>query len=78
FSNLLNTGYWSGTELNTEEMWLFSNYYGQQFFFGKDIEFHVWALAPGNVAASAVPLPAAAWLFGAAFSGLVALGRRSQ
>lgn len=37
---------------------------------------NVWAVAPGNV--SAVPIPAAAWLFGSALAGLGVAKRRAK
>jgi hypothetical protein len=37
-----------------------------------------WAVRDGDVAASVVPLPAAAWLFGSGLLGLFGVSRRKQ
>lgn len=73
--------YWS-----TEAVWPGNGTYAWQFHFdngnqndtSKSLATHyVWAVHSGNIAGvSAVPLPAAAWLFGAGLAGLVAVAKR--
>jgi hypothetical protein len=68
FSNVQSYVYWSGTEYaaNPSVAWLFLTDGGSQGLNYKDGQFFAWAVSPGQV--SAVPVPAAVWLFG---SGLM-------
>ena len=70
--------YWSGTEFapSPSDAWgfLFSN--GTQGINGKDISLYGWAVRAGDV--SAVPVPAAVWLFGSGLIGLLGLARRKK
>lgn len=81
FSNVLSTHYWywSATEYaaNTDYAWLFSMYDGgYQFLNFKSNTNSVWAVRSGDV--SAVPVPAAVWLFGSGLIGLAGFARRKK
>jgi len=76
FQNLENSLYWSGTEYapHPYRAWFFGIYDGGQYSGFKGSPVVGWAVRPGQVAA--VPIPAAAWLFGSALAGLVGFRRR--
>jgi hypothetical protein len=65
--------YWSGTEFDSNSTWTF-------FFFSGDqgsidhFSMYGWAVRSGDV--SAVPVPAAIWLFGSGLLGLIGVARR--
>ncbi len=79
FINLQPNLYWSGTEsalFPTIDSWFlfFSDgYQGADF---QNESGYAWAVYSGDV--SAVPVPAAAWLFGSGLVGLIALARRKS
>jgi hypothetical protein len=77
FSNVQDNGYWSATEyaIDTDKAWRYAMYNGSQGFDDKSWDvYDAWAVQSGDV--SAVPVPAAAWLFGSALLGLGAMKRR--
>jgi hypothetical protein len=76
FSNLQSTDYWSATEYapSTNLAWIFNMHYGIQYDYFKTYNSYAWAVQSGDV--SAVPVPAALWLFGSGLLGLVGFGRR--
>ena len=78
FSNLKSGIYWSATEyaISTANAWYFATDYGKQESYGKIYKQYAWAVHSGDV--SAVPLPAAAWLFGSGLLGLVGVARRQR
>ncbi len=78
FGNLKSYVYWSGTEYapGTDYAWYFNTYYGSQDYNNKDSDPYAWAVRSGDV--SAVPVPAAAWLFGVALVGLLVVARRKR
>lgn len=82
FSNVQSLGYWSATEYapNTPYAWLFvtadDGGQGLQDVYGKDLSMHAWAVQSGDV--SAVPVPAAVWLFGSGLVGLIGVARRKR
>jgi hypothetical protein len=79
--NLQAYYYWSGTnELNSAYVWAFNNANGDQIYFDKAKQLYAWAVRDGDVAApvSAVPVPAAVWLFGSGLLGLMGLKRRGS
>lgn len=78
FSNVGLTS-WSSTERDTSA-WSFAMRGGNQRTFDKSVSNYAWAVHDGDVAALAsVPLPAAAWLFGGGFLGLIGVaGRRRK
>ncbi len=76
FQNVQSDVYWSGTEYwaLTSLAWSFYFDTGLQDATPKGTSFYAWAVRPGDVAA--VPVPAAAWLFGSGLVGLFGLARR--
>ena len=68
--------YLSGTEYapNTLYAWDFSFGGGQQQWNFKTSNYYAWAVRSGDV--SAVPVPAAVWLFGSGLLGLIGVARR--
>jgi len=68
--------YWSGSELNSGIAWKFFFGNGSQGNFGKNTALFAWAVRSGDV--SAVPVPAAVWLFGSGLMGLLGLARRKR
>ena len=78
FSNVQSSYYWSATEYapDTEgSAWLFDIFDGTLLSNLKtdDWNHYAWAVYSGDV--SAVPIPAAFWLFGSGLIGLVGLAR---
>jgi hypothetical protein len=76
FSNVQSNFYWSGTGLGSSFAWGFLFSHGKQDFNGVDSSLFAWAVHSGDVGASAVPVPAAVWLFGSGLIGLAAVARR--
>jgi len=81
FSNVQSNYYWSATKYmhDADRAWVFGmsngaqgNDYTYDFVSGYD----AWAVQSGDV--SAVPVPAAVWLFGSGLIGLVGFARRKQ
>lgn len=70
--------YWSGSEYasNPDGAWYFVTGDGYQDTFSKGVQLYAWAVRPGDV--SAVPVPAAFWLFGSCLMGLLGLRRRGN
>lgn len=70
FSNIMTNNYWSSTESDAGNAWLFDFNFndGSQLATSKNYNGYAWAVYDGDIAA--VPVPAAVWLFG---SGLLAL-----
>lgn len=75
FTNIHSYAYWSATEYapSTNGAWGFNTYDGSQFPYDNSSGLYAWAVRPGDVAA--VPVPAAAWLFGSGLLGLIGVGR---
>jgi hypothetical protein len=65
--------YWSGTELDSFNAWFSLFGGGRQHRSDKGGLLFGWAVRSGDV--SAVPVPAAVWLFGSGLIGLVGLAR---
>lgn len=76
FLNIQPSSYWSGSELGSGAAWGFYFHLGFQEAFAKSDNRFVWAVRPGDV--SAVPVPAAVWLFGSGLLGLLGLARRKR
>jgi len=78
FSNVRSYYYWSATEYapTTSLAWGFDMFSGSQDYVYKVNNFYVWAVQSGDV--SAVPVPAAVWLFGSGLLGLVSAARRKS
>ncbi|MHB8744170.1 MAG: hypothetical protein ACYC9L_13725 [Sulfuricaulis sp.] len=81
FSNVqsLTYSYWSATEYapDTRNAWIFSPRDGYQGPSYKPYSDYAWAVHAGDVGASAVPVPAAVWLFSSGLLGLIGMsGKR--
>ncbi len=79
FSNVQSYRYWSATEFapSTLYAWTFDMSNGYQNAHGKQLgNFYGWAVQLGDV--SAVPVPAAVWLFGSGLLGLIGVARRKK
>ena len=80
FSNVQPLAYWSATELlsNTYDAWIFNmGNGGYQYYRNKNNFTSIgWAVQSGDV--SAVPVPAAVWLFGSGLLGLIGVTRRKN
>ncbi len=79
FSNLDPNFYWSATEhaTSTDAAWVFDMYLGFQNYHSQSFSTNsAWAVYTGDV--SAIPVPAAVWLFGSGLLGLVGIGRRKN
>lgn len=75
FFNMGNDNYWSSELVSSpSQAWNFRFQTGSLLQRGKDSYLFVWAVRPGDV--SAVPVPAAMWLFGSGLLGLLALAKR--
>lgn len=70
FSNVQSGVYWSGSALDSSSAWSFFFVNGRQISVGKNENLvSAWAVHSGDV--SAVPVPAAVWLFGSGLLGLL-------
>ncbi len=80
FSNAQSNTYWSATEYGPGLAGAFSSGFagvgGVTAVNLKDTLVFAWAVRSGNV--SAVPVPAAVWLFGSGLLGLVGVARRKR
>jgi len=79
FSNFQSSSYWSGLEYapNTSIAWYFLIGDGAQYNRNKtNSRLYALAVRPGDV--SAVPVPAAVWLFGSGLMGLLGVMRRKR
>ena len=72
----VQSDYWSGTEFDPFSDWFFFFDFGGQGFDSKGNFRYGWAVHDGDV--SAVPVPAAVWLFGSGLLGLVGMARRKK
>ena len=78
FSNVQNSLYWQAQDVATLYGYTFDMWNGQQ---GSSIEkdsggSYAWAVYTGDI--SAVPVPAAVWLFGSGLIGLAGFARRRK
>ena len=78
FGNVQSNNYWSATEYapNTNNAWNFNMNNGNQNNNNKNNSFYGWAVQSGDV--SAVPVPAAVWLFGSGLLGLIGVAKRKR
>lgn len=77
FSNLYTANYWSATEYAEISNWawyfnMHNGYQGPSSY--ESLNYYAWAVQSGDV--SAVPIPAAVWLFGSGLLGLIGIARR--
>ena len=75
FANIQANDYWSGTVFdgNATDAWFFGFVGGGESHITKTTNKFAWAVHDGKV--SAVPLPAAIWLFGSGLIGLSGMAR---
>jgi hypothetical protein len=80
FSNVQSNAYWSATDYAPNSTLVFDFLFdiGNQNINFKVNDHYAWAVHAGDVGASVVPVPAAAWLFGSGLIGLVGLGRQRR
>ncbi|WP_158675232.1 DUF1566 domain-containing protein [Thiohalobacter thiocyanaticus] len=76
FSNVQSDFYFSGSALGSSNAWGFFFRNGTQDAIGQSFSEFAWAVRSGDV--SAVPVPAAVWLFGSGLLGLLGLARRQR
>lgn len=79
FSNITDNVYWSGTAYSPDpfnQAWYFNFNLGNQSAGGKGAGGFLWAVRTGDV--SAVPVPAAAWLFGSGLVGLLGIATKKR
>jgi hypothetical protein len=74
FLNVQSSFYWYQEESSEDYSWAFRMHTGHQGPDDKPYNNYAWAVADGDIAA--VPLPAAAYLFGSALLGLFHLKRK--
>ena len=72
----VQSNYWSGTEFSSGFALGFNFFNGLQLIRDKGNLNYGWAVRAGDV--SAVPVPAAVWLFGSGLIGLLGLARRKR
>ena len=81
FSNIMGS-YWTATlvtNFSPGNAWSFDMYLGRQDYYGSTtLFFNAWAVHDGDIGASAVPVPAAVWLFGSGLIGLIGVARRKK
>jgi hypothetical protein len=82
FSNIQTSYYWTDTnyenDLTGNSAWNFWMSDGLKNLTTKNTNLHAWAVQSGDVGSSAVPLPAAVWLFGSGLLGLIGVVKRKN
>ncbi|MBI5041539.1 MAG: DUF1566 domain-containing protein [Gammaproteobacteria bacterium] len=79
FSNIQSNNYWSATLSPSTAPWMFHFSTARQATGGDQSNVrYAWAVHSGDVGVSAVPVPAAAWLFGSGLLGLVGISRKCR
>jgi len=82
FSNIMSGDYWtlqyinSGSSISAEGV--FNTVTGSTGIESTTQSNFAWAVADGDIFASAVPIPAAAWLFGSGLIGLIGFARKRK
>lgn len=78
FTDFQASYYWAGGEVapGLYNAWAFQANTGYQASHDKRVFYYVWAVRSGDV--SAVPVPAALWLFGSGLMGLLGVARRRR
>ena len=81
FNNIQSGPYWSATEYAPDPYsaaWVFNMGSGAQTDGSIPNSYFAWAVHSGDVGVSAVPVPAAMWLFGSGLLGLLGVARRKR
>ncbi len=82
FSNVQSHIYWSSTQYAPapSKAWSFFMADGSQNVIAASVDYYGWAVQSGDVGllTSAVPVPAAVWLFGSGLLGLAGVARRKS
>jgi hypothetical protein len=82
FSNIQSSYYWTGAnyenDLTGNSAWDFWMSDGLKNLTTKNTNLYAWAVQSGDVGTSAVPLPAAVWLFGSGLLGLIGVAKRKR
>ena len=80
FTNVQMSVYWSINEytLAPDLAWTFVTLNGSYIGLNKALNYYAWAVRPGDVATSSVPVPAAAWLFLSGVIGVMSFTRKKQ
>jgi hypothetical protein len=81
FSNIVPDAYWFATEYapDTSQAFYFINNDGFQSHVSKTLPYlYAWAVHPGDIGVSTVPVPAAVWLFGSGLIGLIGMSRECR
>lgn len=77
FANIQPHNYWlAEVASNPTDAWRLSQNFGTLGVLPKNISTFAWAVHDGDV--GAVPIPAAAWLFGSGLLGLIGVARRKK
>ena len=76
FTNVQSANYWFGLEFNSSQAWRFTTTNGFQDGLNRSRNVFAWAVHSGDV--SAVPVPAAVWLFGSGLIGLLGVAKRKK
>jgi hypothetical protein len=76
FSNVQSNFYWSEPALGSIFAWRFGFYDGDQSWDLQGVSNFTWAVRSGDV--SAVPVPAAVWLFASGLMGLLGVAKRQR
>lgn len=76
FTNIQSSGYWSGTEFESQPgvSWFFNFDFGSQNGDMRGISMFAWPVRDGDV--GVIPVPPAVWLFGSGLLGLIGIARR--
>jgi len=78
FDNIQDSLYYSWPNYSSTIYWVFDMHSGRQLTTPRITNGYIWAVHDGDVGVSAVPVPAAVWLFGSGLIGLAGLAKRKE